>query len=287
MSDKLQYSPDDANRDLPKLKGWSNRLMEIAQKFIISGNININNEPFQLMCMSFISRQIEHIGSLIALGNHRDMGIIARTMLEGMILLLWARQNKNERPKHWKDFVYIHDWRMLIKHKKQGIIVPPEKWDEAFSRAIATGDMFYSHKAKKCVSDGKILPVDPYWRSWIEPKKEGKSENKRTWWDLFHEVGLDELYSNLYAPLASLFHWEASSVVQSISKTNEGIQYKSSNDSDVFYSILIGIISLHVTLQIVEKEFAIGMNKELSEFQQQFQDWHKTIHTICILPVIE
>jgi hypothetical protein len=89
MSDKLQYSPDDAKRDLPIIRDWSNRLMEISKKYIISGNISINNdEPFQLMCLAFVSRQIEHIGSLIALNNHRDMGIIARTMLEGMILLL-------------------------------------------------------------------------------------------------------------------------------------------------------------------------------------------------------
>jgi hypothetical protein len=238
------------------------------------------------MCLTFGSRQFDHAVSVQLLEDHRDMGLITRTMLEGMVLLLWASKGKPIRPKQWMDFVRVHDWRLLNRHRREGVSVDDTEWKEVLDHLDRCGRQFYTHKSKECERKGLPLPIDPFRNSWIEPLVVGNSENKRSWKKLFEEVGLLDLYSSFYSPLAAWFHWDASSALISIQVIDQGIAYSSVRPDDSFYAILACITGLHVVAQLLDQEMQLGLSVKLEEYRLDFYSWSFSFHAPWQIPKI-
>ena len=264
MTEKLIYTEEDAKRDLPEIEGWSDRLMQIANAVGDSDQLWVTKDPFRLFCLSFLTRQIDHVASLVSLHGHRDMTLIARSMLEGMVILMWVSKDSEARAAQWRDFTYVHDWRMHRRHRQQGNPVDEEEWNRVVEGLEQYGPKFYSSKAQDRLDNGETPPNDPYRGSWIGKK----------YYQLFDDVDLLDWYEKFYAPFADWHHWGSAGLLVSLSFNDEGVTYSAVRADDTVYALLIGISSLHVTLQVANVELGLGIGPQLEAFRTEFEQWH-------------
>jgi len=276
LGESLTYSEEDAERDLPELEGWSDRLMQIAQDVINSDGLTLTKDPFRLFCLAFLTRQIDHVSSLVSLHGHRDMTLIARSMLEGMVVLMWVSKNPASRAAQWRNFTYVHDWRMYRRHRLEGKPVGEEDWNSVLEGLEVHGSRFYSSKARDRLNRGETLPDDPYRVNWIAKR----------YYDLFKDVDLTDWYRKFYAPFADWHHWGSASLLVSLKFNDEGVTYSAARADDTVYALLIGISSLHVTLQVANAELALGIGPELEEFRVAFEAWHEGHGAIWGIPYL-
>lgn len=264
MGEKLTYSEDDVRRDLPEIEAWSDGLVQIAKAAMDSDQLRVTKDPFRLFCLSFLTRQFDHVASLVSLHGHRDMTLIARSMLEGMVILMWVSKNARARAAQWRDFTYVHDWRMFRRHRQQGKYVDEDDWRRVLEGLKQYGPQFYSSKARDRLDKGETLPDDPYRGNWIGKK----------YYQLFDEVDLLDWYEKFYAPFADWHHWGSASLLVSLSFNDDGVTYSSMRADDTVYALLIGISSLHVTLQVANVELGLRIGPELEDFRTEFEQWH-------------
>jgi hypothetical protein len=284
MDDRMQnyvlFSKSDAIADLPNLRLWSNKLLvEVIDPCLRQKEINITKDAFRLLCLSFIARQLNHAQSLVALKHNRDMSLIARTMLEGLALLLWVRKDPIKRSENWRNFSFIHDWRLLKKHRESGIQIDEEVWKRAEAACLEFGSNQYTIQAIKAKERNEKLPNDPYWKYWT-------SQTKVNWRVIFEEAGISDWYDQFYVGLCNWFHWECSSLAVSIEHSADGYSFNPINEEDEYYSILISIFSILFTMEIVDKEIGTNINDELQKFKKDFESWLITKGNKIKLPII-
>ncbi|WP_439702966.1 DUF5677 domain-containing protein [Vibrio parahaemolyticus] len=63
--------------------------------------------------------------SIRKLSPSPDVQLVARTMIETIIQMLWVAQNPNERSAMWRKYVFIEDWNTLQNLLKRGESISP------------------------------------------------------------------------------------------------------------------------------------------------------------------
>src|SRR5688572_11319416 len=86
-----------AQRDLPRLRQSVKELLALAHE--ITENVAYSEKDhLAFMALCFLSKQIDHTQSVLALIPSRDVILIARSMIEGLCQLLWAAQEPDRLP---------------------------------------------------------------------------------------------------------------------------------------------------------------------------------------------
>src|SRR3989339_687799 len=97
MTDSLPRS----ERDIPTLRLFVDRLFLLANEAMHTHICYDEADHLAFMSLSFVSKQIDHLKTiriLVDMGQHKDAELIARSMIEGLFLLLWAARDPSTRP---------------------------------------------------------------------------------------------------------------------------------------------------------------------------------------------
>lgn len=180
-----------AQRDLPGLRQWANNLLSLATE-ILGKTQYSEKDHFGFMAFCFLSKQIDHMRAILALNESRDVGLIARSMLEGMCQLLWAAKDAETRALRWRTFAWIHDWRVMQGKILTGEVVDTERRTLIEEAVRQYGVLFLTEQARSNREKGKPLPKDPYHRNWT-----GKAAK-----EIFDSVEGKTLYLKLYKPFS-------------------------------------------------------------------------------------
>lgn len=115
MSRRQEWAEEQAERLLPWYRERAERLHRFASD-VFEGTQTVfqGRDSFGFMVLSYVSRQRDHMDSLLELIPGRDALLIARSMIDGMIQLKWASLKPEERQERWRAFVYAHDWKLLL-----------------------------------------------------------------------------------------------------------------------------------------------------------------------------
>lgn len=190
------------------------------------------------MAWVFACRQMDHLKSVVILienGQHMDAGLVARSMLEGLALVLWP-----DGPMLWRRYAFVSDWKKLRKILKH----TPEdrkrmKWIE---QVLAdSGAIFHSDKALKAQAKGRSVD-DPY--------REPQHWTGRGMPFIAEKAGVVTEYKEFYRRFSAWLHWNVTSFSEllDVQLKEHRISYRSRNERKAIVALLAAYQSASGTL---------------------------------------
>jgi hypothetical protein len=158
------------------------------------------------MAIIFAAKQVEHLRSIAVLtegGQFPDTMILARAMLEGMIVLLWAARDPEHRPYKWRSHAIVHDLELLLEKKEAGDVVPEDLEREIWHMVQELGAQFLK---KRLTDVDEAHPSD--YRSRWHIDEDGQTVSVK---DMFEDFEAPLLY-DIYRSFSNWVHWNASGV---------------------------------------------------------------------------
>lgn len=216
------------------------------------------NDHFAFMALTFLSKQHTHARTIATLQDSRDSLLIARTMLEGLMLLLWTELEPAERALQWRAFAIVHDWRLFQQLVARGESFEQAKLDETELRLKGYRKLVFKPGALKDLSAGRPLPPDPYRKHWPTVTLE----------DIFNEVGEPQLYGGIYAHFCAYHHWAITGFVGSLRRNQSYVGYVDVNPTDGIMAVLCAAACLTQTAQIRNKAVPFCPMEELDKLAE-------------------
>ncbi|NUM80744.1 hypothetical protein HUU42_08055 [bacterium] len=249
--------------ELPILEKLLQEVINLVDETLHSIKIN-EKDAFGLMCVSFVIKQKEHANSILILKTRKDVGLIARSMLEGIVLLKWVEKNK-KRASRWMAYAWIEDWRLLRQKDSNGEHIQESSRKEIEIALKKYGERFYNKEAKECKKRSKPLPDDPYVHNWLGPKL----------YTIFNDVEESITYGNLYSRFSDWHHWNIKGIGQMISRTDQSIKFSTESNIEFASALSAAFKSLLETLNIIDKYFSCEQSDRISDLLNEFCEWFK------------
>jgi hypothetical protein len=194
----MASTPEDrATRAVPRLRRFLAELCELTERGVQGVRFS-DEDHLAFMGLVFHAKQLEHARAVLALADHPDAALVARSMLEGLWQLKWAALMPGERALRWRMFALVYDWRVLKEKLAAGSSeVTPERQRKIERRLEKVHKHFLTRKARERLEKGLPLPADPYQPTWS-----GLSVRELA----AAADGLD-LYAGPYEDFSDRHHW--------------------------------------------------------------------------------
>ena len=253
----------DLNKELEEytlqVKILAERVLDICVRAMDQAQYSDENH-FSFMAYCFLCKQIDHMRSVLILGKSKDVELIVRCMVEGLVQLLWASKDPEKRGAKWRNFAWVEDYRHMVNLETNDIIVTDERRNKISEGIASFGPIYYKASAKKALNKGNPLPKNPYQMNWI-----GISNR-----EMFEALKGEFLYDNLYSSYSKWQHWSPGGIGQALDK-KDGITAYMSGSPNVHYAALTaGVVSLIHTAQIVHDHTNSNMRTELLEVFEEY-----------------
>ena len=250
---------------IPRLNVLANVLMALVED-IFSKQVTYSPENgADVMVLSFVTKQHEHLRSvttLIAAGSHRDAQLIARTMLEGLSILLWAIRNRPERTDLWFWYGAILDWRQIMEIERGGLQVDAQEKAELRQYVDEHGPKYLRDKVKKAMEEATAsgsaykLPEDPWRTNWTTSSIEA----------MFTEVGGQPLYDRVYRKSSEWVHWGPRTILRAMEPAQWGTAGFTAHDwPAAARAIQGGCQALLQSMEVLNEHFGLGISERLGE----------------------
>ncbi|MDQ7839354.1 MAG: DUF5677 domain-containing protein [Thermodesulfobacteriota bacterium] len=255
-------------RNLPILKNYIDSLISLSCEILSFLPRIDKSDHMAFMALCFASSQhdrLKAIKLLVDAGLCMDAGQIARSMLEGMCYLIWAKKEPSERPLLWLEYAYVQDFKAIqIKEKWKG--APDPAYKKKVEDGIrATGTKYYTSKNLEKFQKGDPLPDDPYVSKWYENELDGKTIRK-----VFKEIMVEQLYDIAYADTSGWLHWNITTLEYTLHYEGDTINYCSADPHTACIALSTGFQALDRSLQILDAHLKLGFEERLQELKFKF-----------------
>ncbi len=253
-----------AHAALPRLSALADDLDAVAAE-LFGRRIPYDPEDgASVMALGFVTKQREHLRSvriLIDANAHRDALLIARTMVEGMGLLLWAFNQKPERTDRWYWYETVLDWHQTRENEEDGIVVDPQ--DKALLKAYLDkhGPKYYRPKVRKGLQaaerDGTVyeMPDDPWETKWTPTNVA----------DMFDAVGGELSYKGIYRDASEWIHWSPRPILRAMVRAEWGVAGFAEKDwRAAVVALQAGCQLLLQSLEVLDGHFTLGQAERLA-----------------------
>lgn len=248
------------DKNINILISHNKRLQESAIS-IIKSKPPLDNSDFKEMYLHFLSKQITHMDSILLLKDSRDSLLIARSMLEGLVLLMWTAGESKERAKLWKSYAYVVDYKTIKRKGKENVDAAKVK---------STNDGFKNYKDLRFKISEEFENIE-------------KTERNYKWvWHpcslrgLFKKVGGRLLYDVPYKYMSNWHHWNLAGLAEAFTRgENENIIFSPFSEKAFKISLLTAFQSLYEILKLGEKYFNFGLSEELKKVYESYVNFMK------------
>ena len=215
---------------------------------------------FAELVIAFCWKQEDHADAILKLGKHRDVQLVARSMIEGLCQLKWAANDPDARAERWRLYAWVHDWRLLRRDDRAGRAVPVLT-RQRIEEGIAThGHLFETRKAAERRRQGKPV-ADPYVRHW----------SGQTIAEICAEVKGQRLHEWPYADFSDWHHWSPGGVVRAFKADGRKISFPPPTPRDVLPSCVVAFQCLYETMEVANNTLHLGLESELETMLVGFQ----------------
>ena len=259
----------NAERDLPLVRRHTQRMLELIELRTKKGFKLNESDHFGFMALCFVYKQLEHahaIAILVDAEQYADADILARVMLEGLILLGWASLLPEERGHRWRAYALVSDWKVLVEKKRHGEEVNPEVEQDIQLRLSELDVPFLTSAARKNGTEGY---PDPYQKSWRVNSDGSKVELS----NMVDELK-NPLLKELYEDLSQLGHWTPRGIGENIKRNGLSVRLEFRSKNYAARACSVTFQALGDTLQILSAHFGLNMENELRNI---FDDYLKEL----------
>jgi len=215
------------------------------------------DDHFEFFALSFLAKQRTHVDSLIALDRSQDCALIARSMLEGLCLLLWVAQDKR-RAGRWRHFAFVHDWRLLRARVQSEIPVEERDRESVLRGIVEHGAQFLKPNTR--IEDALALTSDPFKKKWHDEQIS----------QIFEAVSADDIYRAQYSSFSDWHHWGVATMAARIHSSKNALTFSPASLQTAFLSTLTAFHALHDTLAVLIGEFETADSARLAELHDSF-----------------
>lgn len=257
----------DLSSHLPFLRELSTELVAVVATGLKATPYSEDND-LEFMALCFVSKQLDHAAAIQRLEGHPDTNLIARTMIEGAIQLLWAARERESRPKRWRAFVAITDWRLMRRQERAGEAIPEEvrlRTEDALRRH---GPMFTRAAKDEAQRRPRGSRDDPYDRDW----RGGVSIR-----DLAIEIGQDELYQSVYRFLSGWHHWNVEAIGAVLNRSANGVRFAAGGPASEAAALNASFLTLLVVAQVAFAHRDHRSDARLAALERRFNDWRGSL----------
>lgn len=260
----MENLDQNAQQDLPSLRQWVNDLLRLANSVLEQAQYS-EDDHFGFMALCFLSKQTSHTRSILTLGEAKDVGLIARSMLEGLCQLLWAANDPHTRALRWRAFAWVHDWRTMQTQIAAGESVNAEQGTAIEEALRHYGDQFLTRRARAARQGGERELDDPYCSNWT-----GHSVRQ-----IFDWVKGERLYARLYKPFSDWHHWSPSGLATAVSSRQGGVVYSSTSVADAATALATAFQCLLRTIDLADGYLGLGFAPRVAELRRNYITWHQ------------
>jgi hypothetical protein len=254
-------SAEKAQRDLANLSEWAEKIVALADEILAKAKFS-EKDNLGFMALCFLSKQIDHMRSIVLLTPSRDVKLIARSMIDGLSQILWAASEPTIRPEQWRSFAWIHDWRIMQEQVTRGETVPLERRNKITDALTTFGDQFFNKKARKARQQKAALPSDPYHHDWLRGVQLRQICESIS--------GAMTLYQTVYDTFSDWEHWGPAAFGEAICRQENRIVYSSLSAPDSATALACGFQCLFQTAQLTDDHFQTGAALKLSELRNDY-----------------
>jgi hypothetical protein len=251
-----------ASIDRQILRAFAERLITLAREITRPPLSYDENDHLRFMMLCFVSKQMEHLRSvclLVDAGRDRDAGLIARAMVEGLGLLLWAAREPAIRPLQWRRYAWVEDWRLVRQREQSGEPIDPSRKSHIEQQLKVLGPIMYSAQARKSLHAGKLLPADPYMR-WSDIRVR----------EVLNEVCGIRLYETVYHDTSAWSHWNVAAIGRAIERNENRVRYSEASPETAATALAIGFQALFESASLLDQHFARGFADRLVELRDAY-----------------
>jgi|SRR5581483_1022231 len=252
-----------SERDIPMLRSFVDRLLSLAHEIFQSPIRYNESDHLGFMSLCFVSAQIEHLTSIVTLveaGQHKDAGLIARSMIEGMCLLVWAAREPLSRPLLWRSYALVQDFQLLGEKEKAGEKVDPSQKSDIMKQLEIYGENFFTKKAEKAKRKGLPMPQDPYRENWSGKKIR----------EVCGEVQGVLLYDKIYREVSQWIHWTPRGLGSTIHREDDWVRYSHQSAKTAATALRSGFQALIESLTLLDNHLKLGFTNRLRELEDEY-----------------
>lgn len=259
----------DPSIGLPITLKYAKQIKVLARN-TFKGGVNLTEgDHFGFMALCFGYKQLEHADSIEALvdtGAYDDTQILARVMLEGLIILNWASLDSSVRGLRWRSYVLVSDWKLLQSNSNSRNKV---KTDESYQnelkeRLAELGNPYLTSRARK---QGKESFDDPYQNTWMVNDNGSKIELSH----MVEEIGNPALKS-IYDDISQYMHWTPKGLGRLLRRSEGKVNIKLNNPSAAVQSLAISMQMLGSTVEIISDHFRLDIKQCVQEILSLYID---------------
>jgi hypothetical protein len=202
----------DLDKEITRVRSYAERLAKLTIDMLPQVKFN-EHDHLTFMEASVVVRQLDHLRSVLILVDskqYQDAFAIARIMLEGLVLLLWVKENPVERSLNWRAYVWIEQFR-----ESHG------EHNAEMDGALDTYCRKYLKEESKDKPQKDIGP-DDYLTGW---RREDNDKGKFVTMQLktiFEKVGFGKLHEGVYSPASGWVHWDSTGMAKCIKRGPDG-----------------------------------------------------------------
>jgi hypothetical protein len=224
-----------------------------------------DDDYFGWMLFVFFAKQAEHARGILALtekGLYRDAGLIARSMVEGFVQLLWACQEPQVRARAWKEFVYVSSWRKMLKDEQAGRPVASDGRAQIEELRCSHGQQFLTKEGLQRLQNGEPLRSKDYFENWTG----------RPYAQVFEEVKAKLLRLSVYSQLSDWHHWSPEIMGEAVDIDDESgrITYLEPSPRNGALALANAFQALFQTLEHVDAHFRLNAGQKLNQLKQAY-----------------
>lgn len=253
-------------KDIEVITTHLDRLLELGIELVNNEIKFIKDDSFAIMALSFLAKQIEHSRSIRFLINaeqYSDSMLLARPMLEGLIIITWCYQ---KNPTHfanlWSQYSVVSDYKLYLEQNQKGF--PQDLVNAMYERLKNYGDVFLTKKARKQQSNFNNDTQFPYVHKWLIDENGQEIKISK----LLEET--EPKLKIIYRTFSGWIHWDVASIAQYMKSKGMRLEIHPNNPRDGALSLTVAYQSLSGLIEIVDHYLKFDLKSKIEMLNKEF-----------------